>query len=276
MKREHKEEMKRRARNICLLVAYDGTSYHGFQRQTPPVVAVQNVLENSLSRVFGDAVELAAAGRTDAGVHAAGQVVNFFTDGTIPVERVPRAVNSLLPPDIVVCRAFEADRNFSALHSAKEKTYRYRILTGETPSPFLCRYAWHIRQPLDTAAIETALVSLLGEHDFSSFRAAGGAPMSPVRTMKRAECVRGGRELSFVFAADGFLYHMVRNIIGTLVDVGRGVLLPAEFAAILEAKDRQRAGATAPACGLCLTRVEYDADWYEPPEDFEPQGLRTS
>ncbi|MBO4853085.1 MAG: tRNA pseudouridine(38-40) synthase TruA [Schwartzia sp.] len=267
MRPAHKEEMKRRARNICLIVAYDGTDYHGFQRQTPPVVAVQNVLEEALSRVFGDAVELAAAGRTDAGVHAAGQVVNFFTDGTIPVERVPRAVNSLLPPDIVVCRAFEADRDFSALHSASEKTYCYRILTGEIPSPFLCRYAWHIRQPLDMAAIKTALTSLLGTHDFSSFRAAGGAPISPVRTMKRAECEREGRELVLTFAADGFLYHMVRNIVGTLADVGRGVLSPEDFEAILEAKDRQRASATAPAAGLCLTRVEYDASWYKPEKD---------
>ena len=267
MKREHKEEMKRRARNICLLVAYDGTDYHGFQRQTPPVVAVQNVLEEALSRVFGDAVELAAAGRTDAGVHAAGQVVNFFTDGTIPVERVPRAVNSLLPPDIVVRRAFEADRDFSALHSAREKTYCYRILTGETPNPFCCRYAWHIRQPLDTTAMELAMPDLLGTHDFSSFRAAGGAPMSPVRTMKRAECKRDGRELVLIFAADGFLYHMVRNIVGTLADVGRGTISSEDFASILAAKDRQRASATAPACGLCLVRVDYDAAWYELPEE---------
>ncbi len=267
MKREHIAEMKRRARNICLIVAYDGTDYHGFQRQTPPVVAVQNVLEENLSRVFGDAVELAAAGRTDAGVHAEGQVVNFFTDGTIPVERVPRAVNSLLPPDIIVKRAFEANRDFSALHSAREKTYRYRILTGETPDPFLCRYTWHIRQPLDRAAMETALTAILGEHDFSSFRAAGGAPISPIRVMKRAECREDGRELVFTFAADGFLYHMVRNIVGTLADVGRGVLSPGDFSAILASKDRRQASATAPAAGLCLRRVEYDASWYEPQEE---------
>ena len=154
---------------------------------------------------------MAAAGRTDAGVHATGQVVNFFTDGTIPVDRVPRAVNSVLPPDVVVRRAFEADREFSALHSAKEKMYCYRILTGEIPNPFLCRYAWHIRQPLDTSAMESALASLLGTHDFSSFRASGGAPISPIRTMVKAECRRDGRELMFTFVADGFLYHMVRN-----------------------------------------------------------------
>lgn len=262
MKREHKDEMKRRARNICLIVAYDGTDYHGFQRQTPPVVAVQNVLEKVLSRVFGDTIELAAAGRTDEGVHAAGQVVNFFTNGTIPVERVARAVNSLLPPDIVVRRAFEADRDFSALHSARAKMYRYRILTGETPNPFLCRFVWHIRQPLDIDSMKSSLASLPGTHDFSSFRAAGGAPISPIRTMTKAELSINGWELMLAFAADGFLYHMVRNIVGTLADVGRGVFSPADFSAILAAKDRQCASATAPACGLCLERVDYDAPWY--------------
>ncbi len=271
MRAEHKEEMKRRSRNICLIVAYDGTDYHGFQRQTPPVIAVQNVLEKRLAEVCGDTVELAAAGRTDAGVHASGQVVNFFTDGRIPIDRIPRAVNSLLPPDIVVCRAFEADREFSALHSAKGKTYRYRILTGETPSPFSCRFAWHVRQSLSAAAMEQALRMLLGKHDFSSFRAAGGAPMSPVRTIHRAELRRSGRYLSFWFTADGFLYHMVRNIVGTLADVGRGVLTPGDFAGILDARDRNRASATAPACGLCLMRADYDALWYTPPAEAEEE-----
>lgn len=267
MRRNHKEEMKRRARNICLIVSYDGTDYHGFQRQTPPVIAVQNVLEDVLARVCGDLVELASAGRTDAGVHAAGQVVNFFTDGKIPIDRLPRAANSLLPSDIVVRNAFEADRDFSALHSAKEKTYRYHILTGENPDPFLCRYSWHIRQPLDRSTMEKSLEKLLGKHDFSSFRAAGGAPISPIRTMTRAELLYDGRNIVFTFAADGFLYHMVRNIVGTLADVGRGVYSPEDFAAIFSAKDRQQASATAPAAGLFLDRVDYDAPWYVPEKD---------
>ena len=146
MKREHKAEMKARARNIVLKVAYDGTAYHGFQRQTPPVVAVQNILEEKLQVVFGDSIELAASGRTDAGVHAYGQVVNFFTDGRIPTDRIVRAVNSLLPPDIVVRAAGEADRDFSARHSAKSKTYIYRIQRGEVPDPMTARYAWYIRR----------------------------------------------------------------------------------------------------------------------------------
>ncbi len=258
MKPEHKEMMKARARNIVLTVAYDGTAYHGFQRQTPPVVAVQNVLEEKLQTVFGDSIELAAAGRTDAGVHAYGQVVNFFTDGTIPVNRILRAVNSLLPPDIVVTGAREGDRDFSARHSAKAKTYLYQIQRGEVPNPFTQRFAWYIRQNLDVNAMREALKQIEGTHDFSAFRASGGAPMSPVRTMYEAELTeKPGDLLGIRIYGSGFLYHMVRNIVGTIADVGRGRFTPADFAAILASKDRTRASATAPACGLILASVEY-------------------
>ena len=146
MKPEHKEIMKARKRNIRLTVSYDGTAYNGFQRQNPPQIAVQNVLEEKLQQVCGDTIELAASGRTDAGVHALGQVVNFFTDGRIPVDRLPRAVNSILPPDIVVLEAAEADRDFSARQSAKSKTYIYRILQGYIPDPFERNYSWSIRK----------------------------------------------------------------------------------------------------------------------------------
>ncbi|WP_314622715.1 tRNA pseudouridine(38-40) synthase TruA [uncultured Selenomonas sp.] len=257
MKREHKEMMKVRARNICLTVSYDGTAYHGFQRQSPPIRAVQNVLEEKLALVFGDTIELAAAGRTDAGVHAMGQVVNFFTDGRIPTERIVRAMNSVLPSDIVVKAAREEGADFSARHSAKSKSYIYRIQQGETPDPFSERYAWYVNVPLDLAAMNAASVQLLGEHDFSSFRAAGGAPMLPVRTMYRAEVRRDGVGIEFFFHANGFLYHMVRNIVGTLVDVGRGRRSVEDFAAILASCDRKRASATAPARGLFLESVIY-------------------
>ena len=156
MKTEHKAEMKARARNIALKVAYDGTAYHGFQRQSPPVVAVQNVLEQKLAVIFGDSIELAASGRTDAGVHAYGQVVNFFTNGRIPIERVPLAVNSLLPDDIVVKEAWEADEDFSARHSAKAKTYIYRIQQGDTPNPLTARYAWYERRKLEMSKMQAA------------------------------------------------------------------------------------------------------------------------
>ena len=258
MKREHKAEMKARARNIVLKVAYDGTAYHGFQRQTPPVVAVQNILEEKLQVVFGDSIELAASGRTDAGVHAYGQVVNFFTDGRIPTDRIVRAVNSLLPPDIVVRAAGEADRDCSARHSAKSKTYIYRIQRGEVPDPMTARYAWYIRRPLDVAAMREALGSILGTHDFSAFRASGGAPMSPVRTMYEAAVEEAaGNQLVCRIHGNGFLYHMVRNIIGTVANVGLGIITPQRFQEILDGCDRTKAAATAPACGLFLEEVDY-------------------
>ncbi len=258
MKKEHKEIMKARARNIRLLLSYDGGRYHGFQRQTPPVLAVQNVLEEKLAQVFGDTIELAAAGRTDAGVHAYGQVVNFFTDGTIPTNRIVRAVNSLLPSDIVILTAEEADREFSARHSAKSKTYLYRLQQGEVPNPFTRQYAWYVRRSLDLPAMQQALHHILGTHDFSSFRAAGGAPMSPVRTMYEAECIeKSGGILEFRFFGSGFLYHMVRNLVGTLVNVGLGRITPEGFAQILSARDRQQASATAPPEGLYLYKVDY-------------------
>lgn len=258
MKPEHIAEMKARARNIVLLVAYDGTAYHGFQRQTPPVTAVQNVLEEKLQLVFGDSIELAAAGRTDAGVHAYGQVVNFFTNGTIPTSRIVRAVNSLLPPDIVVKAAAETDADFSARHSATSKVYLYRMQQGETPDPLRARYVWHERRPLDFCRMRQALDCIRGTHDFSAFRASGGAPMSPVRTMYEAVLhERPDHLLEFRIHGNGFLYHMVRNLVGTIADVGLGRLSPEEFQQILASRDRQNASATAPARGLYLYEVHY-------------------
>lgn len=258
MKKEHKELMKARRRNIGLVVAYDGGNYHGFQRQTPPVTAVQNVLERKLSVIFGDEIEMAAAGRTDAGVHAYGQVVNFFTDGTIPVERIVRAANSILPDDIVVKEAFEADEDFSARHSVKSKIYVYRILQGDTPDPFWRNYAWYIRRPLAIEKMQEAMQFLLGEHDFSSFQAAGGTSPSPVRTLYEAACEKkSGGIIEFRFWGNGFLYHMVRNIVGTIADVGLGKISPQEFQQIILAKNRRRASATAPAQGLFFAKVLY-------------------
>ena len=221
------------------------------------MVAVQNVLEAKLQTVFGDSIELAASGRTDAGVHAYGQVVNFFTDGRIPVERIPLAVNSLLPDDIVVLEAAEADFDFSARHSAKSKTYIYRIQRGSFPNPFTRNYAWYVGRPLDIHAMREALAMVLGTHDFTSFRASGGAPMSPVRTMYRAEIGEKGDLLEITIHGNGFLYHMVRNMVGTLVNVGLGRISIAGFREILEARDRKKASPTAPAQGLYLFSVEY-------------------
>lgn len=258
MRPENVAVMKARARNLVLTVAYDGTNYHGFQRQTPPVVAVQNVLERALAKVCGEQVELAAAGRTDAGVHAYGQVVNFFTDGRIPVERLPRAVNGLLPPDIIVTKAWEAQRDFSARHAATGKAYVYRLEECTIPNPFTRNYAWQIFRPLDHAAMRAALSMLVGTHDYSSFRAAGGAPMSPVRTLDEIRLdEEGAGRFSCYLHGNGFLYHMVRNIMSTVVNVGLGRISVERFAAIFAACDRRLASPTAPACGLYLLRVDY-------------------
>ncbi|MBB5337088.1 tRNA pseudouridine(38-40) synthase TruA [Pectinatus brassicae] len=257
MKSEHKELMKQRKRNICLTVAYDGTEYHGFQRQKN-CTAVQNVLEDVLPRIFNDSIELAAAGRTDAGVHAKGQVVNFFTDGIIPVDSIPRAANRLLPNDIVVTAAREVDRDFSALHSAKDKIYIYKVHNNKIPNPLLRRYSWHYEYNLQLEPMQKALEYIVGTHDFSSFKAAGGAPnMNPVRTIYEAQCEKEDDMYTFRFWGNGFLYHMVRNIVGTVATVGNNRMSLERFKQVIVSKDRTKAGKTAPPEGLFLWQVNY-------------------
>lgn len=274
MRQAHKERMKARRRNIALVVAYDGTSYHGFQRQTPPIVAVQNVLEDRLALLFGESIEMAAAGRTDAGVHARGQVVNFFTDGAIPAAHIVRAAEGVLPTDIVVRQALEAPRDFSARHSPCRKTYSYRILSGAAADPLRGRYAWYIRRPLDVEAMRQAAALLLGGHDFASFQAAGGMVRSSVRVMDMVRVEARAEEIRFLFRANGFLYHMVRNIVGTLVAVGQGRKTPEDFSRILQAKDRRLASPTAPAHGLCLEQVEYLSAFGDAFDKFDPMALQ--
>lgn len=249
---QHKE------RNIKLLLAYDGGRYHGFQRQNN-AVSVQNVLEKKLAIVFGQPIKLAASGRTDTGVHAFGQVVSFITQGTIPIDRVVRAVNSHLPDDIVVKSAEEVDGTFHARYSAVSKTYIYRIQQGETLNPFLRHYSWYIRNPLDIEAMQQSLQYIVGEHDFSAFQAAGSVQMNPVRTIYQATCVTYDEIVEFSFFGNGFLYHMVRNLVGTLVNVGKRKISSQQFNEILLGKDRHKAGMTAPAQGLYLKQVNYDS-----------------
>ena len=244
--------------NYKLTIQYDGTRYSGWQKQGNTADTIQGKIETVLQKWLKEDIEIHGSGRTDAGVHAYGQVVNFFTDGRIPTDRIVRAVNSLLPPDIVVRAAGEADRDFSARHSAKSKTYISRIQRGEVPDPMTARYAWYIRRPLDVAAMREALGSILGTHDFSAFRASGGAPMSPVRTMYEAAVEEAaGNQLVCRIHGNGFLYHMVRNIIGTVANVGLGIITPQRFQEILDGCDRTKAAATAPACGLFLEEVDY-------------------
>lgn len=243
-------------RNIKLTVAYDGTAYNGFQRQINGI-GIQQVLEAKLTRLFGHDIRIYGAGRTDAGVHAYGQVVNFHTTGSIPVDRIDVGSRCLLPHDIVIIGAEEVDEKFHAQYTAVSKIYVYKIYPHVKPNPFLRNYAWHIWKKINIPAIQEAAQIIVGTHDFSAFRASGGAPISPVRTIMAVDCQFDGDIFEMSFWGTGFLYHMVRNLTGTLAEVGLGYRSVQDFKNILESRERKKAGITAPAHGLYLKEVRY-------------------
>ncbi|MDF2502367.1 MAG: truA [Anaerosporomusa subterranea] len=245
-------------RNICLTVAYDGTAYHGFQRQAN-ALSIQQVLEDRLRSLFGHTLKIAGAARTDTGVHAHGQVVTFKTTGSIPVSRIPFAAQGVLPTDIVIRKAAVVPADFHARISAKSKIYYYRIYNNPLADPLLIRYAWHIRRKLDLERMSQSLKHIIGKHDFSAFRATGGATVNPVREMLHAECRQDGDVIECLFHGTGFLYHMVRNLVGTLVNIGIHKLDADAMFHIRESRDRHRAGVTAPAHGLYLKEVYYES-----------------
>jgi len=244
-------------RNIQLLIEYDGTNYHGWQVQ-PNALTIQEVIEKKIEALTQERVHLIASGRTDAGVHALGQVANFKTSSQIAVEAFRRGLNSLLPPDIIIKGAKEVDLQFHAQYGAKRKTYRYVILNGETPSAIFRNYSWHLPMPLDLKAMQKASRFLPGKKDFSSFQGADADTEDPLRQVFRAEWTpKEEGFLNFDIEADGFLKHMVRNVVGTLVEVGQGKISEEEFNRILEARDRRQARITAPPQGLFLLEVKY-------------------
>jgi tRNA pseudouridine38-40 synthase len=210
-------------------------------------------------------VRLHASGRTDAGVHALGQVAHFDTASTIALPALLRGLNSLLPADIVVQEATAVPADFHARYSAQHKTYAYLVHNQSRPSAFFAPYSWHVPQLLDVAAMRTAAQVLLGRHDFSAFRAAACTAQSPVRCLLRLAVKQRAARIFFILCADGFLHHMVRNIVGTLVDMGRGRLAAQAMDTILAARQRQQAGPTAPPQGLFLVRVSYAKDAACPP-----------
>jgi tRNA pseudouridine38-40 synthase len=245
-------------RNIRLLLEYDGTRYHGWQRQAD-ALTIQQVLEESLERLTGEKVALIGSGRTDAGVHARGQVANFRTASAIPLQAFHKGLNSLLPRDIAVLSAAEAKPSFHARKSARAKTYEYRILNRPTRSPLAHHYAWWIDPPLDLAAMAGAAAALPGEHDFTAFRASGSDNLNPVRRVLAATWRDSpGGWLSFTITATGFLRGMVRSLVGTMAAVGRGKAPPAILAELLENRARHLAGPTAPPQGLYLVEVVYE------------------
>ena len=242
--------------NIKLTVEYDGTHYHGWQYQ-PKGETIQAVLERAVSTFLGTPTRLTGSGRTDAGVHALGQVANFFADKVFNAYRFQRALNALTPSDITIKAVEIVPDTFDARRDGRARVYEYRILSRATPSPFHLNRAWHLHDRLDVAAMREAIPCLLGEHDFSSFRAAGCDAAHPVRTVYRVSLEPRDELLVFTIEATAFLRHMVRNIVGTLVQVGQGLRTPRSFGEVLQARDRTKAGKTAPACGLFLVEVKY-------------------
>lgn len=244
-------------KNICLTVAYDGTDFHGFQRQTN-ASSVQRCIEDALSAIFRSPITIYGAARTDAGVHARGQVVNFYGEGSIPTEKIPYAMKGYLPLEIAVLSAKEMPERFSVRHDNKGKHYCYSIVNSRIHDPFQLRYAWFIRKPLDLEAMRQGADILLGTHDFSAFEGQNTTPMNPVKTMYAITLEKQGPMIRIHVIGDGFLYHMVRNIAGGLVDLGLHRFSAEDFKRILDSKDRKQLGATAPAQGLCLEEVFYD------------------
>ncbi|BCW96874.1 MAG: tRNA pseudouridine(38-40) synthase TruA [Fimbriimonadales bacterium] len=241
-------------RNLRLRVEYDGTEFHGFARQQG-MRTVQGVLESTLTATLNEPIEVFGASRTDAGVHARGQVVNFYTSRPIPTERLATILNRRLPNDLKALDAREVSERFHARFSAKSRTYRYRIYTGRHPSVWRIRYAWHLPRALACAAMQAALEQILGEHDFRPFSVKIPTEQNTVRTLYRGQ-VRPMRDgVQIELEANGFLRGMVRLIVGDLTQVGAGVLPVDALAERL--RTRQQATLMAPPQGLCLIRVHY-------------------
>jgi tRNA pseudouridine38-40 synthase len=250
-------------RNILLVLAYDGTDFAGWQRQ-PESPTVQACVEEALGKLLGGKAQIWGSGRTDAGVHALNQAANFKTISTIPCENLVKALNHLLPPTVRIKEAREVSETFHARYNVRSKTYRYRILQAPICSPFLWRFVCHHPYPLDRARMAEAARLLEGEHDFTSFAGAEAhgaheGPKSMVRTLYRSRILWRPRTSMLIYevCGSGFLHHMVRSIVGTLLEVGREKLEPEDLLRILAARDRTLAGPTAPAQGLCLVNVEY-------------------
>lgn len=246
-------------RNIKLVLEYDGSAFFGFQKQ-PGRSTIQEVLEKALSGFFDRKMKLAAAsGRTDTGVHAEGQVVNFKTTSAHELWQIQKGLNALLPQAVVVKAIEEVPPNFHARYSVRSKVYEYRIWNHSCRSPLIASRASHVPYHLNVATMRQAAKAFLGKHDFRSFTSVSALKKgtSCVRTIKRFQIKRQGHLILMRVEADGFLYHMIRNMAGTLLEVGRGKREPKEVAAILNGRDRRLAGMTSPAEGLTLIRVTY-------------------
>jgi tRNA pseudouridine38-40 synthase len=243
-------------RNIKFVIHYDGTAYSGWQIQ-PGLGTIQGQIQYALSKLTKQSVLITGSSRTDAGVHALGQVANIKIDSHVPTENFARALNNLLPDDIVIANACEVGDDFDAIGSTVSKRYRYTICTAPVRPVLDIRHCWHRPGTLNTEAMQNAAALLVGQKDFKSFASAGDQRQSSVRTILTCKVTCENPWIYVDVQADGFLYNMVRNIVGTLVEVGRGRWQPEEIDGILAAKDRAAAGPIAPASGLCLMEIFY-------------------
>ena len=243
--------------NFRLDLCYDGSRYRGWQRLGDSEHTIQGKLEQVISRMVGRPTEVIGSGRTDGGVHAMGQVANFHAETALSAAEILAYLRRYLPEDIGVLAVTEVDPRFHSRYQAAEKTYRYRIWNADAPCVFERKYVWQVPEPLNLDAMAAGAALLLGTHDFLPFSSLKKSKKSTVRTLKQLEINRVGPELQITAVADGFLYHMVRILVGTLVDIGQGKLLPAEISAVFEAGVRADAGQTAPPQGLCLMEVKY-------------------
>ncbi len=239
-----------------IVIEYDGANYHGWQRQ-PNDITIQEVIEKSLLKITGEKIGIIASGRTDAGVHAYGQVASLKTSANIDDPSLLKALNSVLPKDIVIKGLSTVSDDFHARYSARSKIYKYIILNRPYPSSFYYRYSWYIPYPLDMTLMRKGAAILKGRHDFSSFRAASCEAKDPVRTLSRLDIYNEDDRIIFYLEGNGFLKHMARTIIGTMVRVGKGKMSPDKVMDILVSGDRRNAGPTAPPQGLFLVSVSY-------------------
>ncbi len=252
-------------RNIKLTLAYDGTDFHGWQLQ-PGRPTIQGAVTDVVRKITQEKMTIHAAGRTDAGVHALGQVAHFRTQSHLTAQEFQRALNALLPPAIRAVAAEEVGPDFHARWQAEAKTYRYRIFRGRVVPPFDWRYVLHYPFPLDVAAMAEAARLLEGEHDFTSFAASTGSEeedrdRTPIRHIFRSEIIEAPEELSYVVRGRSFLRYMVRKIVGTLLEVGKGKFTSADIPLLFDLRDRSKSGPTVPPHGLCLVSVEYPEPW---------------
>lgn len=242
--------------NVKLTLAYDGTNYHGFQKQNN-AISIQEILQGTLHKIYHKPVGVTGSGRTDSGVHARGQVVNYYAPFEIPIDRIPYALNSILPDDIRIFNAEIVSPQFHARFDARGKIYSYTVDQGVFYSVFNRLYTYHLPTALDVKSMEQASRHFLGRHDFSAFCSSKSCVKDRNREIKKAYWEEEGELLRFIIEADGFLYNMVRIIVGTLLETGQGRIKPEDIPGIIASGNRQAAGSTVPARGLCLEKVFY-------------------